>query len=60
MGWTLATARAQPFEDIVLLTADFLLEAEGMPPSPEGPSGGTPSPAPGRKRVKRTTTYQAA
>jgi hypothetical protein len=59
MGWTLATARAQPYEDILLLAADFLLEAEGASPPPEGPRG-APPPAPGRTRQTHTTTYTAA
>ncbi|HZI07228.1 MAG TPA: hypothetical protein VEZ71_24630 [Archangium sp.] len=58
-GWTLATARAQPFEDLVALAADYILEAEEMkgttpavePPRPDAPSG--------RKRVTRTTQYMA-
>lgn len=60
MGWTLATARAQPYEDLVLLAADFLLEAEAAPqPPPDGAAPGPSANGPANKRVRRTTTYQA-
>lgn len=58
MRWTLATARAQPFEDIALIVADHQMEFEAHS---DGPSGGPVSTGtPGRKRVTRTTTFKAA
>jgi hypothetical protein len=60
MGWTLATARAQPYEELLLLAADFLLEAEDVPLPPSGGAGPAPPAAPGRERKKRTVRYEAA
>ncbi|MFY0567062.1 hypothetical protein ACN28E_24935 [Archangium lansingense] len=58
-GWTLATARAQPYEDLLLIAADYLLEAEEPQPPPAAPPPQPPSSTPGRKRVARTTQFQA-
>jgi len=56
MGWTLRRARAQPYEDLVLLAADNMLQAESV----ERPTASEPPPPPGRRRETRTVHYEAA
>lgn len=56
MGWTLATAREQPFEDILLLAADAIMEAEGL----RSTTADTPQSQPGPHRTTQTVVYEAA
>ena len=58
MRWTLTSVRAQPFEDLALIVADHQMESEGTPSGPS--TGAAPTGTPGRKRVTRTTTFEAA
>jgi hypothetical protein len=50
-GWTIEQARAQPFEDLLLLAADAALEQE------EGREASAPKAADGRTVQRRTISY---